>query len=397
MLGSRRMTSAASSSPGTGRHYGAFAFATMVISCYAGYFFYSPRFFTGEAMVPVTFALGAVYAALGVFSSSSVDGKRGCAGPGYFVTQTAVLTALIFLSPVRGFFGIIVLPLISQAIFDLRPRYSTVLAIYLFTINIAIWWIPFGWNSGVQAMVSYSAGFVFTILFSIITRQALKARELEERLRQEVETANQQLRAYAEQAGDLATTRERNRLAREIHDGLGHYLTVVKTQLDAAAALIPTRPQEAREAVVKAAKLTSDALDDVRRSVGALRTDAVRPPLPEALRLLGAESGLPVTVRTEGETRVLPPGVEHALFRSAQEALTNVRKHAGASAAEVVLDFRTNGRVTLAVTDNGRGMGAAPATGFGLRGMAERIEVLGGTVDTSRRDSGFALTIEVPA
>jgi signal transduction histidine kinase len=174
--------------------------------------------------------------------------------------------------------------------------------------NVAVWWIDFGWGAAVEAIYNYSAGFAFTIAFTLITKRALDSRAREEKLRLEIESAHEQLKVYAATAEDLATTRERNRVAREIHDGVGHYLTVVKTQLDAAAALIPTQPDRARDAVVKAAKLTGEALDDVRRSVGALRTDTARPPLPAALKQL-ATLGEPVpALAVEGTPRPLPTG-----------------------------------------------------------------------------------------
>lgn len=381
----------------TGSLYGAVAYAVVILSSYATYFS-ARQFYASEWMVPLVFALGAVYGSLGVLGGNFLDCRGRLAQAVYYLLQCALLTAIIFLSPSRGFLGILVLPVMSQAIFDLRPRNALLVGLYLFAINVALWAIPYGWRSGLEAMVNYSAAFAFTIAFTLITKQALKAREREEKLREEVEAANALLRAHAAQTDELATTRERNRVAREIHDGVGHYLTVVKTQLDAAAALIPTRPDEARESVLKAAQLTGDALDDVRRSVGALRTDTARPPLPEALRALSAESGLPVTVRLEGAARPLPPGIEHALFRSAQEGLTNIRKHAAVSTAELLLDFRVPGRVTLAVTDHGPGTTGASAVGFGLVGIRERIEVLGGRVQSGNRlGGGFALTIEVSA
>jgi signal transduction histidine kinase len=245
---------------------------------------------------------------------------------------------------------------------------------------------------------NYAAGFAFTIAFTLITKRALKARQSEEKLRREIEAAHEKLKAYAAQAEDLATTRERNRVAREIHDGVGHYLTVVKTQLDAAAAILPNQPEKARESILKAAKLTGDALDDVRRSVGALRTDTVRPPLPESLQALVHDAGLPVSLRLAGNARPLAPGLEHALYRSAQEGLTNIRKHAGATAAELALDFTATGRVTLTVADNGRGANGTAASGFGLVGIRERIELLGGRVQAGNQPGGgYLLTIEVPA
>lgn len=381
--------------PGT--RYGAFAYASVVLACYAGFLGHYHSYRQGAWAVFTVFALGALYVGLGILGGRNVDCRRERNAAVYFPLQCALLTVILFVSPIRGFMGIIVLPVMAQAIFDLRPRYAALVGIYLFAVNILLWFLTDGWDGAVQAVFSYGTGFVFTAVFTVISKQAVDARERETALREEVEAANRQLRDYATQVEELATTRERNRVAREIHDGLGHYLTVVKTQLDAAAALMPTQPEKAREAMGKAAKLTGEALDDVRRSVGALRTDTARPPLPQALQALTAEAGLPVTMRVAGAPRALPPGVEHALFRSAQEALTNIRKHAAASAAELGLEFRADGRVALAVTDNGRGAQGA-SNGFGLRGLRERIELLGGRVEAGNRaGGGFQLTIEVPA
>jgi len=382
----------------SGSLYGAFAFASIVLTCFGGYFF-TNRFFGPAEMVPVTFVLGAFYVVLGVLSNDCLL-SAGSSRPFvvYYLAQCALLTAMVFLSPARGFFGMIVLPVVSQAIFDLRPRNAVLVGGYLLAVCVGVWGADFGWGAAVEAVFNYAAGFAFTIAFTLITRQALKARKNEEKLRREIETAHEQLKVYAAQAEDLATTRERNRVAREIHDGVGHYLTVVKTQLDAAAAILPGQPDRAREAILKAAKLTGDALDDVRRSVGALRTDTARQPLPASLQTLVQDAGLPVTLRLTGVTRPLTPGLEHALYRSAQEGLTNIRKHAGATAAELALDFTAAGRVRLTVADNGRGANGTAASGFGLVGIRERIEVLGGRVQAGNQPGGgYALTIEVPA
>ncbi|HTL69636.1 MAG TPA: sensor histidine kinase [Lacunisphaera sp.] len=379
-----------------GPYYGAFAFASVVVTCFAGYFF-TEDFYGPAWMVWLSVFLCSVHVAFGILDFVPMERDPRLRGI-YFTGQCALLTAMLWLSPIRGFFGIIVLPVASQAIFVLRRRNALLVSAYLYALNISIWAVPYGWHSGLHAFLNYAAAFAFTVAFTLITRRALDYQKREERLRRELEAANTQLREHAAQSADLATTRERNRLAREIHDGLGHYLTVVKTQLDAAAALLPADPTRARDSVTKAAHLAAEALDDVRRSVGSLRTDTTRPPLPEALRQLTRETGLPVAVRLEGAARPLPPGIEHALFRSAQEGLTNVRKHAAATSAELALDFREPGRVRLSVTDDGCGATGTPAAGFGLRGVRERIEVLGGRVESGDRPGGgYALTIEVPA
>jgi signal transduction histidine kinase len=381
-----------------GTYYGAFAYASIVLTVYGGFLF-SDRFYRPEWSVPVIFLLGAVYTATGVFHRDLCDTGGPQRKAAYFLFQCALLAVMVWVSPVRGFFSMIVLPTVSQAIIDLRPRWAWLVGVYLFGLVIAHWGLLYGPEAAVVAMLNYGAAFAFTAVFTAITKQALVARRRSEQLYQELESAHAQLRAQAEQAEELATTRERNRLAREIHDGVGHYLTVVKTQLDAASALLPAQPDRARESVGKAAKLAAEALDDVRRSVGALRTDTARPPLPEALRELAAHGEPTPTLAVEGEPRPLPPGVEHALYRAAQEGLTNIRKHARATSALVRLDFRLPERIVLELADNGVGAdtGARP-TGFGLRGLRERIELLGGTVDTGNRlEGGFALRVEVPA
>lgn len=381
-----------------GSRYGGFAFAVLVVSCFSG-FFYATRFWTDATMVPVVFALGAIYGVLGIFGSSYLNCRpAGWPVAAYYVTQSVLLTAMIFVSPIRGFFGLIALPLASQSILDLRPRAATAVCAYLFAINIAVWAIPFGFEGIWQAVVNYSAGFAFTIVFTVITKQAVTAREREVKLRRELESANAQLRAHAAQMEELATTRERNRMAREIHDGVGHYLTVVKTQLDAASALLPADPPRARESVVKASRLAAEALDDVRRSVGALRADTARPPIAEAVREL-ASHGSPVPeVIIEGAPRKLAPAVEHALFRAAQEGLTNLHKHARATSATLRLDFRAADRVRLDIADNGIGRnGDTTAASFGLIGLRERIELLGGSVAAENRSGGgFELRVEIP-
>ncbi|HEY4249366.1 MAG TPA: sensor histidine kinase [Lacunisphaera sp.] len=382
----------------TGRFYRNFAFASVILACFAslssGYHYHNSGW-----LLLATVVLGSVYTAISVLGSSLIEERGPTAHAIYFGVQCAVVTLLIAVSPIRGFFGIIVLPLVSQSIFDLRPRNATLVCVYLFAINIALWALTFGWAGAREALIDYSTGFAFTIVFTIITRRALQARAREQKLREEVESANRQLRDYAEQAGDLATTRERNRVAREIHDGVGHYLTVIKTQLDAAATLLPTQPGKARESILKAASLSGEALDDVRRSVGALRADTGRPPLPEALKELVAQGSPIPTFAVEGAPRPLTSTVEHALFRAAQEGLTNIRKHARATSALLILDFRIPQRIRLELSDNGVGtIHQPPGAGFGLTGLRERIELLGGQVETANRlDGGFALTVEVPA
>ncbi|GAA0248770.1 sensor histidine kinase [Cryptosporangium japonicum] len=204
-------------------------------------------------------------------------------------------------------------------------------------------------------------------------------------LRRERETR----RALVTQAEELATTRERNRVARDIHDGLGHHLTVLQMQVRAGRALLPSDSARADAVLGQAEEQAREALGEVRRSVAALREPRV--PLAARLARLGAE------VDVDGVARSLPPDVEEALFRAAQEGLTNARKHARASSVSVVLGYR-DGEVRLSVRDDGVGGAGRGPGGFGLVGLTERMAALGGTLTLeSAPGAGTTLTVSAPA
>jgi len=222
----------------------------------------------------------------------------------------------------------------------------------------------------------------------------------EQRARAELADANARLRGYAAQAEELATTQERNRVARDIHDGLGHHLTVVQMQVQAARAVLASDPARADAVLAKAQQQSTEALAEVRRSVAALRERRTVPPLPEALEVLVDEmsaGGVPTELAVTGPVRPLAPEVEESLYRAAQEGLTNVRKHAAAGSARLELRYGQDGTVRLEVRDDGRGTTAPSETGFGLLGLRERATRLGGSVDVvSEPGHGTTVRVAVP-
>lgn len=346
-----------------------------------------------------TFLLGGIYILLGAFSRYFVDDKPTRNVVSYAIIQSVLGFGAVIVSPIHGFFAILLLPIVSQFVFMFSWRISLPAGIAFYLSSSSIYFFLYGWDSFFGALLSYSPAYLFTMVFSYVTRDALVAREHAMGLKEDLENANAQLRAQAAQAEELATTRERNRLAREIHDGVGHYLTVINVQLEAAQSLLTKDPERATQAINKATTLSRDALNDVRRSVGSLRTEEQRPPLDESIRRLSADAGVNVDIEIAGEPRRLSEAANHALFRAAQEGLTNIRKHARASHSWVKLDFADPARTRLVIEDDGQGPSnqAVPA-GFGLQGMNERIELLGGRVSSGPRlGGGFSLQVEVPA
>jgi signal transduction histidine kinase len=243
-------------------------------------------------------------------------------------------------------------------------------------------------REGVGLLVAATFAFVLTLLHV-----------REQQARAELAAANDQLRQAAEQAEELATARERNRLARDIHDGLGHHLTVVQMQLQAAGAVLEQDPGRAGALLEKAQHQTREALADVRRSVSALREAPPDRALAEVLASLAkdtSDGGIDTTVAVRGTARDVRAETAESLFRTAQEGLTNVRKHSGAGRAEVVLDYTRPDVVSLEVHDDGE-QAPAHSGGFGLRGLAERVRGLGGALALEPSDGrGHTLRVELP-
>ena len=346
-------------------------------------------------------ALGIVYVAVGTLGARLVDRTQSIPlRLLYFLIEILLAMVILFVGSIYGSLWVITLPLVSQAVVAL-PRgwmiFVAALVVLLgFTLPLGI---LAGWDKALQNTIFFVTGVVFVIIFTQIAVRERGLRGEVERLAAELSEANEQLRRYAVQAEELATARERNRLAREIHDSLGHYLTVVNVQLEAAQALLSTDPGRALEPLQKAQRLTRDGLADIRRSVAALRASPLEDrPLPEALeRLVEScrEAGLVSALVTRSEPRSLPPQVELTLFRAAQEALTNVRKHARASRCDVGLEYRPGG-VCLSVEDNGVGV-EDRGQGFGIQGVRERTQLLGGEVRIqTAMGRGFRLEVDIP-
>jgi signal transduction histidine kinase len=211
---------------------------------------------------------------------------------------------------------------------------------------------------------------------------------------------SRQLAEYAAQAEELATLRERNRLARDIHDNLGHYLTVVNMQIEAALALLDTDPIRTRETLLKAQGLTKDGLTEIRRSITALRASPIENrALHEAIQLLVDEhhgAGYAVEFAVQGTILRASEAVEMTLYRVVQEGLTNIRKHAHAKHTDVMLDYRADNLISLSVQDDGLGS-AKDDGGFGLLGIRERVQLLNGQLTVhSKQGQGFRLQVEIP-
>jgi len=225
---------------------------------------------------------------------------------------------------------------------------------------------------------------------------------IERDLRTDLTIAHHQLQQYAQQEKELAALQERNRIARNIHDSLGHALTALNVQLQAAIELWRHDQEQVEPFLAQAQRLGETAMQEVRKSVSTLREEVQsEQPLMEAIAELIEDfrqgTGVQTTLKANIKTTPSAP-ISHAAYRIVQEALTNIYKHAQATAVEVCLEDRANA-IGISVKDNGCGFhqNGSFKKGFGLQGIQERVAALGGKFDlTTERGEGCQMRVEIP-
>jgi signal transduction histidine kinase len=249
-----------------------------------------------------------------------------------------------------------------------------------------------GWDLSAQLTLLLSFGSF--VGFSMMFRELLLAHKALEGSNAALAVAHSQLQTYSAQMEEMAAIRERNRIAREIHDTLGHSLTLLAVQLETATQFEARGDPGLHDELREAQRVAKGCLADVRHSVAALRPyNTSANSLQDGLRTLVAEFAMTcrdiaIELDLDEATRPLGPEISMTLYRCAQEALTNIRKHARATKVLVSLSTsdEPTSQVELTVLDNGQGAAdrneahEAQTAGYGLVGMRERVALLGGTV-----------------
>ena len=252
------------------------------------------------------------------------------------------------------------------------------------------------WRTDVLDL-SYVA-LVFVVVWALgvamATRRAYEA---------ELEATAAELRSTQKALAERMIVDERARIARELHDVIAHAMSVITVQAGVAHHL-GSGPAQAGAALSVIERTGREALSELRRMLMVLRDPNPGNPLTEprpgladlpALVATAADAGVTVTTVTDGAPRQLPPGLDLAVYRVVQEALTNVAKHSPGVRANVTLRFRPD-RLTVEVHDRGGHRGAAFTAGQGLRGMAERVALYDGELDTAAEPEGFHVTARFP-
>ena len=245
----------------------------------------------------------------------------------------------------------------------------------------------------------YSVNIILFVFYLILlVKNKHEEKERVRLLNEKLEEANQRLRAYAIEVERMAETRERNRLAREIHDTLGHALTGIAAGLDACIMTLEVAPEVTKKQLNKIRDAAKKGITDVRRSVKKLRPDDLeRLPFQEALlemtRNYSESSGMEITFDIFSWSDKLRPDQEDVIYRVLQECITNAKRHGNATKVKITIGGNEN-YLLIVIADNGRGCEEVKQ-GFGLKHMRERLELLHGTIHYWS-DEGFIVEAMIP-
>jgi signal transduction histidine kinase len=285
-----------------------------------------------------------------------------------------------------GFAGIYVVMVVAAARLPLRP--ALVIAGAALAGEVVVIALTR------DAATAHIVGLVFSVVpWFAVMRLIRRLRESRDRAEGLVEELRESRAAHAATVAEA----ERSRMARDLHDVLAHSLSALALQLESARLLARDRgaDPELVEAIERAHRLTASGLGEAREAIGALRGDAL--PGPDRLRSLVETFGERASLTVTGEPAELASDARLALYRTAQEALTNVRKHSDAQRVDLRLDYEPAG-ARLVIEDVG-GPVAAPngGGGYGLTGMRERAELLGGELTAGPTGHGFRVELWLPA
>ncbi len=344
--------------------------------------------------------IGIAYLSVGIYGFSYVSHRpTRSVVTAYFLCQMIMGGIIVYLSQGKGFSFLVLLPLAGQSVLLLTDLWMYLPAVFSAGVYLlATNGYAQDWDIALSSLPLFLGGMFFIMIFTQVAVGEEQARHEVNRLIGDLEAANARLREFATQVEELTITKERNRLAREIHDGLGHYLTTIYMQIQASLAVMPRDPDTAVKMMEKAQNLSQEALQEVRRSVSSLRSEEDMPVTALIDKLLqdGDSSGLQTAIKIIGKPRELDSKKSVTLFRAAQEGFSNTRKHAQASNFSISLDYSDPQNVRMTLQDDGRGTNRIEG-GFGLIGLRERLNLVDGDCEIfTSKGEGFTLQITIP-
>lgn len=331
-------------------------------------FYFTPWFFQtptwAEAVIGVAAALFMIPVYLLTMAAGTVRTIIGVA---------IALSLAVALGPLNGMSGTFAIYAVTLAA-SLRP---TRLILIVMAIVAPIYWIgslllnTLLFEVAITSFIGVMAGTATWAGFNTAARMSVREKSL---------------RLDAE----LAAVRERERIARDLHDVLGHTLTTIAVKSDLAGRLLDADHAAARQEILEIRDAARTSLRDVRAAVAGMNATTLSKEIDRARSALET-AGIALDVR--GDRPDLSGPINTGLGLALREAITNIIRHSNASGAQVVF-AQTEGQLTITVEDNGEG--PAPSEGEGLNGMRRRLELLGGHLETGRGEKGVRLVLQIP-
>ena len=277
---------------------------------------------------------------------------------------------------------------------------GTAVLMALIVLTISEWKIT---DLPIGAVIGFSIQWLVAMVLYLFIYGIIRTSGERAKLIAKLEAAQKELELAHQRDTELATLQERERLARDLHDSLGHALVALSVQLEAIQRLYKVDPERASAQVDELKALTRASMDDLRRSLAGLRAPGLgERRLSEALQTLSVDMGqrahLEIMCHIHDDANQLSPAHAETIWRVAQEALANIERHAAARTVQLQLSITSNAAL-LSIQDDGRGLppDAEKQPGhYGLRGMRERVEGLGGTLTLTGNGSGSRVDVKLP-
>lgn len=334
-------------------------------------------------------ALLAVVLALDVFTHSLQSAPLFFSNPEFWLDRLAIsreiVESLVQALPTEPFFFLLIPLLLFAWGYGRRGALWGSTWAAVLHLGIGIWAMEMNFLARpffVVAAARIALLYLVPLIVSVLA-------ERERRQHAELSQAHHRLQRHATTVEQLAISRERNRLARDLHDTLAHSLSAITVQLEALRTLMTNDPQSAQELVQDISALARRGLEESRQAIQALRSDPVETlglagAIREQLRTLRARAGIHAELGVAGNPQDLTAAENEGLYRIAEEALSNIERHASAKQVKVQLAFGVD-RTDLVIQDDGTGFDSSTVgpDSFGLTGMRERAEILGATLDVN--------------
>lgn len=323
----------------------------------------------------------------------------------FLLGQMAVMVGLFMLTPEGDYWAIILMPACVYVMRYFRAATAwTWITIFIATMSIMLI-MGNGWINALEFIIIYVAAYLLIASYALMLKQTEAAQAQSEQLLQELKQTHAQLEAYVAQVEELTTIKERNRLARELHDAVTQSIFSMTLITRSALILQERDPQQVKDKLLQLQDLAQGALQEMRGLIYQLRTfsveeDGLFPVLQTLIDSVNGRGDLQITLVSEQKTLPLAPAQEQELYRIIQEAVNNIVKHAQAGHAVIHVALQDT-VVSAAINDDGIGFDPARLNKdrihIGLNSMRERAQELGGTLEIiTRPGQGTEVRAVVP-